>query len=84
MPYGVQLLASEAQQFERRHAVAREVAVQRARARVSRTSRVAQQHASAAAAENQRGAEAGRPAADDDDVVHHMLGGCKSSASLSW
>src|SRR5258705_2901754 len=66
----LQLLASEAQQLERRHAVAREEAMQCGRSRVARLARVTQQQRPPASREHERAAQPGRAATDNDDVEH--------------
>ena len=43
---------------------------------VARLPEIAEQHAAAAPAEHQRGAETGRPASNDDDV-EHQAGTCE-------
>src|SRR6185503_1737055 len=79
----LQLLASEAQQLEWRHAVAREEAVERGRARVARLARVTQQERAPAPREHERGVQPCRAAADNDDVEHLLLN-CKEMATVAW
>ena len=63
-----ELLAREPQELGRRRAVAGQEAVQRVRGGVAVPAVVEDEHRAPAAAEHQRGAEAGGAGADDDDV----------------
>ena len=79
-PYGSSSFASEAQEFERGYAVAREITVQSGRSRVARPSGVAQQQPAPASAQHERRAQSGGSAPDNDDVEHERLN-CKSRAA---
>ena len=68
-----ELTAAKIDERHRRDAVAREIAVQRARLAVARLREIADEHTPAAASEHQRRAQAGRTPADDDDVEHRSL-----------
>src|SRR5688572_10599265 len=64
------LLSAHFEQFERRGAVAGQIAVERSRGGVARRARVAEEHTPPATAQDERCAQPRRAAADDNDFVH--------------
>src|SRR2546426_3124360 len=65
-----QLTTPEIVELRGRDAIAREVAVQRARSAIARLADVADQDPPAAPSEHQRRAQSRRSASNDDDVIH--------------
>src|SRR5207248_871324 len=80
-PVWRQLRAADCVEFGWRDTVAREIAVDGLRPAVARGPEVTQKHASAAAAEHQRGTQASRSAPYDDDVERHQSGECKTATT---